>query len=249
MSTSTDRFPWTACRLVLAAALLAVPARPCEAWWNAEWQYRRPVVLGGYEPTHLPGDDIAVVTMPTAGLTAADGRDIRVTTKGGRVVAHRVLMAGPGDRVTIAFALLGKADRYFVYFGNADAEAPTEQLDIQRGALQETWKYPGGAIGTLAQVQAVLDKADTLIGRGFRGQIFQGYNPFGPDEDLAGVFTAYFVAPVGGEYTFCTSSRNASFLEIDGELVVANGGRHAPQANVSKQGDIELTAGLHRARV
>ena len=143
---------------MLAAALLAMSAQPCQAWWNAQWQYRRPVVLDGYEPIDLPGDDIAVVTMPTAGLTAADGRDIRVTTKGGRVVAHRVLMAGPGDQVTVAFVLLGKDDRYFVYFGNADAEAPTERLEIQRGVLQETWKYPGGAIGTLAQVQADVDR-------------------------------------------------------------------------------------------
>ena len=52
------------------------------------------------------------------------------------------------------------------------------------------------------------------------------------------ILTAYFIAPADGEYTFCTSSRNASFLEIDGELVVANGGRHAPQTNVAKQGDI-----------
>lgn len=236
------------CRLALVAAVLVLSAPLRAEWWNHDWPYRRPIALDDYEPSGLPGDDIAVVTMPTAGLAAADGRDIRVASKGGRLVPHRVLMTGPGDLVTVAFALRGAGPDYFVYFGNPDAEAPDEDLEIQRGVLQETWRYPGGAMRTLAEVQAVLDSADTLIGRGFRDGIFQGHNPFGPEDDLAGVFTAYFIAPQDGRYTFCISSQNASFLVIDGQLAVANGGRHPPQANVAMQGDVELQAGLHRAR-
>ncbi len=244
--TRVDTFWAMAC--VALAVVLGASAPLQAVWWHADWAYRRPVVLAGYEPTGLPGDDVAVVTMPTAGLMTDDGRDIRVTTKGGVRVDHRVLMVGPGDEVTIAFGLSGKGERYFVYFGNAAADAPAEELEIQRGVLQESWRNPGGKMRTLADVQATLSKADTLIGRGFRGQVFQGHNPFGPGGNVASIFTAYFMVSRDGEYTFCTSSRNASFLEIDGQLVVSNGGRHPPQGNVSKQGDIELTAGMHRVR-
>lgn len=232
--------------IIVAAVAAAVPASPARGqWWRSAWKARRIVAVENPKPTGLPGDDVAVVTMPTAGLTRPDGRDIRVVTPRGKLTPHRVLMTGPGDVIRIAFALRPGVTNYHIYFANRNPPDDAEELDIRRGVLQETWVLPGGRFGTLAQVRAVFKRAETLIGRGFRTRIFQGHNPFGPQQGLATIFTAYFVAPESGPYTFCTSSRNASFLIVDGKRVVSNGGRHRPQTTASKQGRVELTKGLH----
>src|SRR5664280_1818988 len=59
--------------LGVAAATLWASAGPAwgqAAWWNQAFVYRRAVTVpSSYKPTRLGGDDIAVVTMPTDGLT------------------------------------------------------------------------------------------------------------------------------------------------------------------------------------
>ncbi len=226
--------------------VLAGPAGAARPWWNDDWAFRREVDVGEYQPTGLVGDDIAVVTMPTAGELAADGRDIRVVTDGREVLPCRVLQVGPGDQVTVAFALREGKDAYHVYFGNPGAAWPEEALEIQRGILQESWRYPGGEFRTLAEAQAVLARVREFYGAAFRPTLFQGHNPFGPDSSVASLYTAYVEAPQAGEYTFCISSQNASFLTVDGQELLANGGRHAPQRDVTIQANIELSQGLHR---
>ena len=216
------------------------------SWWNNRWQYRRRVTVEQDEPTGLPGDDVVAVTMPTGGPILPEGQDIRVVTTEGDLVPHRVLMVGPGDQVRLAFAYQPGQQDYDVYFGNPNAPANDLPLTIRRGVLQETWIAPEGRIDSFEQVQDVFGRADALVGRGFRGRIFQGYSPFGAQARIASVFTGYVVAPRDGDYTFCTSSQDASFLVVDDELVVSNGGPHAPQGDVSQQGQLRLTEGLHR---
>lgn len=233
-------------RWAVAAALLGGQAAGglAAGWWNPSWPYRRIATVDPFEPTRLEGRDVAVVTLPTAGLIRPDGRDIRVATAGGKDVPRRVLMVGPGDRARVAFALKPGARKYYVYYGNDSAEAP-EPLAIRRGVLLELWRNPDGDPPTLQQAREVLAEAKTLIGRGFRDRIFLGHNPYGPQHRIAGRFTAYLVCPADGQYVFATSSRNASFLQVDGELVVDNGGRHRPQRNIRVRGSVELDAGLH----
>ncbi|MGB2820938.1 MAG: tetratricopeptide repeat protein, partial [Phycisphaerae bacterium] len=106
--------------------------------------------------------------------------------------------------------------------------------------------YPGGGIKTLQQVQRVIEKAGRLLGRDFRGNVFLGHNPFGPPSNIASRFTAYLDCPAAGEYNFACSSQDASFLLIDDTLVVANGGHHPPQRDISMRGNVRLTKGLHK---
>jgi len=233
----------------LAAALLASPAGARDAWWNFHWKFRRPVTVTDVPRTGLEGEEVGVVTMPTAGLIAPDGRDIRVTTARGQVVPHRVLMIGPGDTARIAFALRLSSAKYYVYFGRGDLPQPGKQLDIRRGVLLETWAYPGGGIANLPRVRRVFARARRLIGRDFRDRIFLGHNPFGPQNRLCNLFTGYLICPANGEYTFATSSRDASFLLIDGKLVVSNGGFHRPQRRASRRGRVRLSKGLHELRL
>ena len=128
----------------LAVLLAASPAFGAAGWWNVAWAHRRAIDVESYQPTKLPGDDVGVVTMPTAGLTRADGADVRVTTSAGKPLPTRVLSTGPGDRAVVAFALEPGTTRYYAYFGCADPPPQAKPLDIRRGVLQQTWANPGG---------------------------------------------------------------------------------------------------------
>ena len=234
------------CTLVAAIAAAEAPLQAQEAWWNQAWAYRRVVTTGQFKPTNLPGEDIAVVTMPTGGLVLPDGSDIRVTTHDRRELPCRALMLGPGDQVRLAFALRQGITKYFVYYGNPKP-GPAKELEIQRGVLQETWEFvEGPGIKTLEQIKRVFAGSNKLLGRDMRDRIFMGHNPFGWQNKIATVFTGWLNCPADGEYIFCSSSQDASFLLIDDKLVLDNGGHHQPQYDVSKRAATELKAGLHK---
>jgi len=220
-----------------------------EGWHDYAWRYRRAATVKKVRRTRLPGDEIAVVTMPTAGLTAAGAADVRVTTADGTVTPHRILMVGPGDRVRLAFALRPPTTKYFVYFGNPKPPKSVPELTIRRGVLLETWGYRPAALATLRHVKAAFARAGALIGRDFRDRIFLGHNPFGPQNQVCNLFTAHLVCPEAGEYQFATSSQDASFLLVDGQMVVANGGRHGPQRRAVRRGTIRLDKGPHELKV
>ena len=232
-----------------AVALASSPSAGRDPWWNVQWRYRRMVTVSDVPKTGLEGDEIGVVTMPTGGLTRPDAADVRVTVPRGQLVPHRVLMVGPGDRLRLAFALRPPLTKYYVYFGNSQAEAPKAELSIRRGVLLETWQYAAGGFATLQEARRAFERAGRLVGRDFRSSIFLGHNPFGPQNRLCSVFTGYLVCPRDGEYVFSTSSQDASFLLVDEKLVVSNGGSHPPQRRASRQGRITLTKGLHEVKV
>ena len=217
-------------------------------WSKTGWQYKRAITVTPFKPTGLPGKDVAVVTMSTGGLARPDCSDLCVMAGLSKEMPHRILMVGPGDQVRFAFAVLGKLDRYSVYFGNPKAPKPTGELEIKRGVLLEMWQYRGGAINTLAQVRSIFQQArsEHLLGRDFRNTVFLGHNPFGSTNRIAGVFTGWLIAPKTGQYTFACSSRNASFLLIDDKVVVSNGGWHAPVRDIRKRATTDLTSGLHK---
>ena len=237
---------WRATAAVLALAAMAGPAAAGN-WWNRAWRYRRVVTVPPNKGiTGLPGDDVGVVGMPTGGVAQPDGRDIRVATASGQLVNSRVLMMGPGDFARVAFALRPGTSRYYVYYGLAGAKA-VASLVIRRGVLLEMWAYGGGATSSLEKVQKLFEApGKVFIGRRFLDRIFMGHNPFGPQSSVASIFTGWFDCPRSGRYLFSCSSRNASFLLVDGKLVVDNSGTHSPQRDIRKHGSVELKAGQHK---
>ncbi len=237
-------------RGVLVKAILALVAlsglvrtASGQPWHRRDWSHRRVVDVVEPQRLRFPGEDLAVVEFRTAGQVLPDGRDIHVTTATGAAVPSRVLQVGPGDTARVVFALAA-GTRYIIYYGNEDADPP-ERTDIRRGVLLETWAYPGGPMDTLEQVREIFDNVDEVIGRGFRDNIFLGHNPFGPQNRLASRFTGYLLVPRTATYTFAVSSNDASFLLIDGELVIDNGGRRRPQRRAENTAEVRLTAGAH----
>lgn len=242
-------------RLLFFLVPLGLSASGIQAgtWWRRPWAYRVGVTFppgkrGQSSPTGLTGDDVGVVTFHHGGGMQPDGRDVRVVTSRGRITPHRILMNGPGDQIRVAFALQRDVPKYYVYFGNANPEAPDTKLKIQRGVLIEMWPYNGGRANTPQQALQTFERAKSrpALGANFAADIFQGCNPFGPERNIVGRYTAWIRAPQDGEYEFATSSMNASFLWVDDALVVSNGRWHGPQHRIVRRGKVALRQGLHK---
>ncbi|MBS3734093.1 MAG: PKD domain-containing protein [Phycisphaerae bacterium] len=235
----------------LAAMLVTAAPAAADGWWHLAWAYRCPVTVADCPQTQWSGDDVAVVTFRTAGKAARDGSDVRVVTAGGRARPCNVLMIGPGDRMRVAFAVQPDVRRYYVYFGCADPPRPRELLQVNRGILLHTWRYAGGRVATLKQAKQIIEQRGPkdLVGADFVDRVFLGHTMFGADRRVARLFTGRLKCPRDGEYLFALSSRNASFLLVDGQLVVGNGGRHGPQRAAQKSGTVTLSRGLHTLQV
>ncbi|NLF29487.1 MAG: PKD domain-containing protein [Planctomycetes bacterium] len=238
------RGTWT----LLAAVLVAATAA-ADPWQVASCPYRVPVTVEASPAPRLPGDEIGVATVYAAGTLAPDAADVRVAAAAGELTACRVLQVGPGDLLRVAFALRPGATRYYVYFGDPRATAPAEALSIRRGLLMETRAHRGGRVQTADDVRAAFDRAAPVLGCDFRENLFIGHNPFGPQTSLCSRFTGYLDIPRAGRYTLICSSRDASFVWVDGKRVIDNGGLHSPQRDCSRQAVLTLTAGLHEVEM
>ncbi len=236
-------------RPLLFAMLAIVPALPAPAeepaWWDAKWQARRTFECTGTR-SELSGDEVGVVEFLTAGLAAADGRDVRVLPKGiARPLAVKVLATGPGDFLRICFPLVKDVTTYTVYYGNAAAGA-CESFEPRRGLLMEMRTYRGGQPDSLKGMQEVVKKAGPLQGSDFVDRVFFGHNPFGPRDRYVAIYTGWLKCPADGEYTFATSSDDASFLLVDDRQVVAWPGWHGAVPDIRHKGQVKLAAGLHK---
>ena len=147
-----------------------------------------------------------------------------------------------------------KGDRsggtYAVYFGNPAAPA-VEQTPPQMGLMLKTLEMPQGMSGAAwAGVEESLSHA-RVCGVDFWKQVFDAFNPFGPQSRYISVYDGFLECPKPGIYKFATMSDDGSFLLVDGELVAEwpgqghniDAGRHG-----EKNGQKNLTAGRHAFR-
>jgi len=232
---------WAVLLVLAAVPVLGADEAP---WLVGGWTVRRVVDVKA-ESTRQPGDDVAVCEFYTGGMTKPDGSDIRVSVRGQRIVKHRVLQTGPGDFIRLAFAVVPGVSRYYVYYGNPKVEAP-EAWEPQRGLFLESRRWPGGPVDTLERVQATWADAPVL-GADFVKHIWFGFSPFETAEVPALFhYVGWFVPPATGTYQIATSSRDGSWILVDGREVVAWPGSHGPVADARHAGSADLTPTVHR---
>jgi len=233
-----------------AAALLAVaavsPAARADVapWLDPEWTVRR-VVEATVGSSGFPGDEVAVCTFYTGGMAKPDGSDVRVAVRGRQFVPHRVLQAGPGDLLRVAFAAGTDHERYYVYYGNAKAGPPDPWVP-KRGVILEARRWPGGPFDRFDQVQKGWEGARPL-GCDFVKLVAFGFNPFADSVTPAVFhFTGWFAAPDAGTYEMATSSDDGSWLLVDGKEVVAWPGVHGALRDARHAGTCVLSTRVHR---
>ena len=193
-----------------------------------------------------PTSRTAYVEFNSGGRCRSNGLDIAVIDDKGSEVNHRIMTAGPGDKLLVAFSMTDSSD-YHVYLGSRAALAPPSNWYPTAGLLLKTYRRPEGSSANVEEFMAMIKKASIFHGAGYRETIFDGYNPFGPSEDYVSVYSGYIRIPKSGEYWFATNSDDSSVLFIDEKPVAEYPGLHGPSAVWGeKNGRLALRAGTHR---
>jgi hypothetical protein len=235
---------WLVCVLVLTIQLLSARSADADAWWDAHWQFRRPVEVN-WDAGNASGSELAEIRFFTAGHVNPTGNDIRVATQNGTPVPTAELMVGPGDSARAVFQLQPNIAKYYVYFGNpapAPVPASIPEIKFNCGLLMETKLWSGPPVANADQVAASWIRSTNLLGRTMVDRPFMGVNPFGDQAQIISKLSGQISAPVDGKYTFAVSAEARGALFIDGSaLVFAQG---AP-GDIRFRADITLKRGRH----
>jgi len=235
--------------LWLAAVMGVAATAPVVAdqapWLNPDWTVRR-VVGAVVEDTGEAGGEVAVCAFYAGGMVKRDASDVRVAINGRRLTGHRVLQVGPADLVRVAFQALPNATRYYIYYGNPKAPAPTP-WEIKRGVLLEARSWTSAARPTrLPVIEAAFAKGRP-IGADFVSHISFGHHPFAATgTPTVFHYTGWFRPPRPGTYSIATSSDGGSWIQIDGRPVLAWPGAHGAVRDARHAKDVVLTQALHR---
>ncbi len=233
-----------ACLLVVALSGGAARAQTRLPWWNGRWPMRTVFTLeggpaaarsGAHLWLHLPADLIG------------DGRDLRIIDPDGRELPFDIVTSTPEGRFLLAFKPTRPQGAYAVYFGNPHA-SPGARAAPKAGLLHSTYALPEGAeTGSWDSARKALAAAGPPQGVDFWPQVFDGYNPFGPQRDYIASYRGYFRCPAEGEYAFATVSDNSSFLLVDGRPVTQWPGPHNIRRGLmgEQSGTVRLESGVH----
>ena len=241
--------------ILLAIALATLGPRAAfadgAAWADNNFPVRRLVTVEAkLTPGAAGGDEIGVAEIPTDKLASTDGHDVRVANAAGRWIPMQLLSAGPGSTARVAFAVQPGKNTYAIYYGNAVVGNPPkeQQLAIRRGLLLETCTFVEGDIAGYDSTLGTFNRAKSggfVQGADFVGNVFHGCNLFGPTGRTISRYTGFLQIAAAGEYGFATSSTDASFLSIDGKVVIGWGGHHGWVGDARHSKSVTLAAGIH----
>lgn len=228
-------------------------------WHLAGWNCRAVVELpqdGG------ASGDTAAVKVLCQGRGKEDGSDYRVMDGAGAAVPFQVVFHDATRYSLLAFRAANPAGRYYVYFGDPQAERAAEELPgesapgsgppqgawVPRGLVYTTLQRPeGDNPKTIEEMAALISGSKVKYGARFQPRISDGYNPFGPSDNYISIYRGWIDIPNAGTYKFCTASNEASFSFLDGKPLVHWPGRHTAERGErgEKNAAVDVTAGLH----
>jgi len=195
-----------------------------------------------------------VATLPLGGHGRPDGGDIRVLSPAGKVVPHRILDAGRGHAVTLAFPVPWETaprdakPTFRVYFGNRNARALRETYTGAHGPLLEVRRLAkGGRYGSWKSMQKTIASSTEVIGCMPVRRIFMGLNPLGPEQACVALFRGWLNCRKPGLHFFAVNSFDAAFFLVGGRMVVEWPGKHNPWSGSSGEhcGKVRLERGWH----
>jgi hypothetical protein len=214
------------------------------AWFDAAWQYRRPITVT-WDAEHAGGDELATVEFYSNGHALPNAADVRVATEDGKLVASHILMSGPGDRIRALFSLQKGIKKYDVYFGNPKPAPPPAGLDdvkYKAGLMIETKVWTAGTVTNFEQMEESWNRSGPVLGEAIIPTPFLGYNLFGDQQQWISKIIGSVFAPVDGEYVFAMSVDDDGALYIDGKPLL-----FAPigPSDVRHHASIHLLRGRH----
>ena len=241
--------------------LAALALAPEDAKPRPGWQARAVVAVEKASPD--AGVDTAWVRIPCQGRGKADGSDYRILDGAGLPVPFLIASHDPARDSLIAFRCTDPHGRFFVDFGNPQAERAPEQAVIdpapgsgppkgewipKQGLVLRTIRRPGGENPkTVEDMGKLIAASPGTFGARFQRKVSDGYNPFGPSDNYISIYRGWIAIPAAGTYRFCTASNEASFSFLDGKPLVHWPGRHTAERGARGEfhAAAELAAGPH----
>jgi len=190
---------------------------------------------------------VVVVEFLHHGAIDSRGTNLLVRARNRQRVPVRVLQLGPGDFCRLAFQTIAGQTEYEIYYGGQPPTEPAPRWTNQDGLLLETRRWKDCNLNSLDSIRQAFEQAEPY-GADYVEGVFHAWNPFSlKDEPFLSRYRGRLRIERAGRYGFFTSSRDASFLLIDGKQVVAAPGRHGPirQARPGTMGSVQLSAGPH----
>jgi tetratricopeptide (TPR) repeat protein len=190
---------------------------------------------------------VVVVEFYHHGKIAPDGRNVAVASPR-EFVPTRILQLGPGDFCRLAFETVKGQSDYTVLYGGKSIAGPLPPWKNQDGLLLETRHYKNCNLRNFEAVRNAFENSKPY-GSDYVETVMHAWNPFSlKREPFLSRYSGFLDIFKPGTYGFFTSSQDASFLLIDGKLVVAAPGRHPPvhRAFRGSRQDVKLSRGLHK---
>ena len=191
---------------------------------------------------------VVVVEFLHHGEIRPDGRNVLVAARNKEAVPFRVLQVGPGDFCRVAFQTIEGQSTYHVFYGGDPSRDEPPAWTCHDGLLLETRKFRRCNLRRLESVRKAFQSAEP-IGADYVAGVFHAANPCSlKREPFLSRYSGYLHLREAGTYGFITSSRDCSFLLIDGKLVASAPGRHGPRRRATRgsRHDVQLTAGEHK---
>jgi TolA-binding protein len=116
----------------------------------------------------------------------------------------------------------------------------------QRGLLLKIYRKPQPDYPQSIPELLALAAKGHLEGAGFRPGISDGYNPFGLSDHYISIYEGYLRIDQAGDYSFCSSSDEGSWIVINDRLILSWPGPHtwAGSQFGEKHGEINLPQGV-----
>ncbi len=191
---------------------------------------------------------VVVVEFLHHGEISPDGRNVLVAARNKKAVPFRVLQVGPGDFCRMAFQTIKGQSAYDVFYGGDPPRDEPPAWTCHDGLLLETRKFSRCDLRSLESVREAFQSA-APIGADYVEGVFHAANPCSlKREPFLSRYSGYLHLRESGTYGFFVSSRDCSFLLIDGKPVASAPGRHGPRRRATRgsRHDVKLTAGKHK---
>jgi tetratricopeptide (TPR) repeat protein len=246
-SLQNRRASRTALLIVAVLALLYGTACSQEqpAWWNRNWRYRK---LLKVTPKQGAVDALSArVWIHVREGADHGGRDLRVVSPDGDLVAFDIVHSTKDGRYLLTFQIIRRRDFYAVYYDNP-AAADVSHVRPKAGLLHYTMPVPEGLNSTREpDVLRTVEAAGGLYGMDYWPRVHDAYNPFGPQQDYVAVYRGYIQIAKRGQYRIATLSEHSSYLFVDDKLVVKWPGAHSiwSARRGQRHGRVNLTVGKH----
>jgi tetratricopeptide (TPR) repeat protein len=242
---------------------IALPSssHAADPWHLAGWQARAIVEIP--TPSTEKGVDTAGVRILCQGRARPDGSDYRVLDAAGKPVPFQIMFHDHERYSLISFRADNSRQKFFVYFGNPQAQRAAEQVVVNpapgSGAPTGAWVPHFGLVlatierpegenpKTVEEMAKLIAGSTRKHGARYQRRVSDGYNSFGPSDYYISIYRGWINIPAAGKYGFCTASNEASFSFLDGKTLVHWPGRHTAERGMFGEvnTEVELTAGLH----